>query len=111
MNCHQDSRSIFNKVVEVRIQLSSSFFQAFPLARTGPDLLSTAMPSHAALEMVIQEEEIVGYQRAVARLIRKLDRRLLPFLALIEIARFGFQVAIGLIRILLLYTETNFLMS
>ncbi|CAF3389235.1 unnamed protein product [Rotaria socialis] len=58
------------------------------------------MGNQGPFDMVIQEEEIIRYQRAVSRLICKLDRRLIPFLALLEIARFGFQVAIGLILIL-----------
>lgn len=50
-----------------------------------------------SFNVLIQEVEIGRYQDAVSRLICKLDRRLIPFLASLEIARFGFQVAIGLI--------------
>ncbi len=53
------------------------------------------MVNEENFEVVIQEEEIVRYRRAVSHLTRKLDRRLIPFLALLEIARFSFQVAIG----------------
>jgi hypothetical protein len=55
------------------------------------------MTRDGSLAVLIQGEEIVRYQHAVSGLIRKLDRRLIPFLALLEIARFGFQVAIGVI--------------
>jgi hypothetical protein len=57
--------------------------------------MSIKMMSEKHFDFVIQKEEIVRYRRAVSHLTRKLDRRLIPFLALLEIARFGFQVAIG----------------
>lgn len=57
------------------------------------------MARQGPYDIVIQEEETVRYRRAVSWLIWKLDRRLIPFLALLEMARFGFQVAIGFILI------------
>jgi hypothetical protein len=57
------------------------------------------MNSQTSIPLVIQEEETVLNQRAFSRLTWKLDRRLIPFLALLEINRFGFQVTIGLIFI------------
>ncbi|CAF2565556.1 unnamed protein product [Rotaria sp. Silwood2] len=57
------------------------------------------MAHQRSTALVIQGEEIVQYQRAVSRLIRKLDRRLIPYLAFVEITRFGFQVAIGIFPI------------
>jgi hypothetical protein len=67
------------------------------------------MASQGPFEMILQEEEIVQYQRAVSRLICKLDRRLIPFLALLETARFGFQFAIGPILLYLEYIGHRFL--
>jgi hypothetical protein len=46
--------------------------------------------------VVIQEEEATYKKRAISRIIWKLDRRLIPFVVLLEISRFGFQVAISL---------------
>jgi MFS family permease len=60
------------------------------------------MNSQVSIRVVTQKEETALYQRAFSRLIWKLDRRLIPFLALLEINRFGFQVAIGLILIFFL---------
>lgn len=53
------------------------------------------MNSHMSYVLVTQRGEMALHQRATSQLIWKLDRRLIPFLALLEIARFGFQVAIG----------------
>ncbi len=57
------------------------------------------MNSQVSITVMTQEEETVREQRAASQLIWKLDQRLIPFLALLEINRFGFQVGIGFIFI------------
>ena len=58
------------------------------------------MNNQVLVTVVKQKDETILYKRAFSRLIWKLDRRLIPFLAILEINRFGFQVAIGFILIL-----------
>lgn len=43
--------------------------------------------------LITQNEDALLYRRAIRKLIRKLDLRILPFMVVLEISRFGFQVA------------------
>lgn len=45
--------------------------------------------------MLKQEDEAVLHRRAFRKIVQKLDKRIIPFIALLEISRFGFQVAIS----------------
>jgi hypothetical protein len=53
------------------------------------------MRKEASPAVMNQYDEAVLHQRAIYCLIRKLDRRIIPFMVLLEISRFGFQIAIS----------------
>lgn len=48
------------------------------------------------MEIVEQGVETVVLQNAIRRLIRKIDKRLIPFIMLLELSSFSSQIIIGL---------------
>jgi hypothetical protein len=46
-------------------------------------------------KLINHEDEIISYQRAIHSLIRKLDQRIIPFMVLLQINRFSFQIAMS----------------
>ena len=48
------------------------------------------------MQVVEQGTETLRFQDTIHRLIRKIDRRLIPFIMLLELSSFSFQIIIGL---------------
>jgi hypothetical protein len=58
--------------------------------------LQTTLTAINNVSITVQKDEKQSYDNAVDRLIWKLDRRLLPFLFLLEMSSFMNRVSIGM---------------
>lgn len=64
------------------------------LIKTQP--LQTDLTATDNTPVIVENDEKQFYNDAICRLIRKLDRRLLPFLLVIEFSSFISRVSIGM---------------
>ncbi len=62
----------------------------------------------AVVPTVAQNIEMIRLQKAIRRLIKKIDRRLIPFLMVLELSSFSCQIIIGSFTHVFLILFNNF---